>query len=273
MKSASSIGYVVVLCFIVSLGLTGNACSGSSTPSAPSGASGSSSGSGGAGGSGGSNQACRTYPTAATATSIAATGTSTLQSAIAPYNASTNQLTVTSTLTAPFGCTGTGGSTSGTQSSLSTWNSVADFIAEISVIPPLERRTRLQQSSTTNCGSGSGTTTFTYDGQQRLTRRVSETTQTGATVSTTTFTPTAWDSAGRPTAATVEISTPPQTATQTQLLAYDDARRTLTTTLVIPGAPDAVSTTTFDANGNNIRVESEGFTATATILSTATICR
>src|SRR5205823_11913725 len=128
---------------------------GASAPTAPNSSSGTSA----------TGQSCRTYETAAT-------DVETNPSAIPPFtltntytsafSTSTSQITTTGNVTSSTGCAGS--FTAG-----STWASVADFDAEVAVIPPRERRIRAQRSASA-CAASATALTFTYDGQNRLTQ-------------------------------------------------------------------------------------------------------
>lgn len=119
------------------------------------------------------------------------------------------------------------------------YTSTADFVDEVSVIPP---RQLLQTESYARIGtcaaSPNQTTTFTYDAQKRLTGSEATNTNSGAVGSSTV---TAWDAAGRPTAVTGSDGA---NVTHT----YDASARTTVTT--VTGSRSATVTTTYDANGN-----------------------
>jgi hypothetical protein len=133
-------------------------------------------------------------------------------------------------------------------------------VDEVAVIPPLT----LSSSTTTTISGGTvppstGTATRTYDGQKRLLTQVSV--SQGQT-STTTYT--AWDSAGRPTAATV-VSGGQSTS---QSFTYDNATRTQTSSNA-----GVTCTQTFDQNGNPAVGTCPGSNAVTTVLTTQQICR
>lgn len=212
---------------------------GSSTPTAPSSSS----------GGGSTGQPCRTYPTSATdvVTNPSAVPPFTLTNTYtAVFNPSTNQITVTGNVKASTGC-------AGPFTAASTWGSLADFVAEVAVIPPLTRATRTERSANA-CGASATTTTLTYDGQNRLTQ-----------LGTTSYT--AWDSSGRPTAGTQTGRAGPISWS----FSYDNSTRIKTSTSILNGVPTAVSTT-FDVNGNVIGISGAGTTSVTTVLSTATVC-
>ena len=162
------------------------------------------------------------------------------------------------------------------------YNSVADFVDEVRVVPPVSRWTRNSVIGTPisgSCGPGSGSASITptYDSQGRLAVvvAVGQVTPPLVTVGTSTTTYSAWDSFGRPTAGTVIVrsSRPsPVSFTGTVSVSYDNAARTTRTTTLISGQ-QTVSTITYDANGNIVStVGPEGLT-TSTTTSTARICR
>jgi hypothetical protein len=193
---------------------------------------------------------CRTYTAAATdlETNPNAVPPFTLTNTYtSTFNASTNELTTTGTVTSSTGC-------SGPFTVAVTYPSVAGFVAEVGVIPPLHRKIRITRSANA-CGARAAAFAFTYDGQNRVT-------QFGSTSYT------AWDSLGRPTAGAVATG-----AGISVSLSYDDAARKMTLTL--GGNPANAAVTTFDANGNSIGISSQqtGTTAVTTIHSTTTVCQ
>ena len=203
--------------------------------------------------SGGSGVTCRTYPTASVVT-VESNGRSSSSPATCSWNAALHQLTCTVN-------TSGGGPVCAT--TVSAYNSTADFIDEIRVIPPALLRTSDVQTSDGSpaCGAGSfQNITYVYDSQRRLTQIVNG-------PSTTTYT--AWDAAGRPTQGSLPAGTP-------VTIAYDETARTQTQT---SGSGDAavVVTTTFDPDGTPTRVVSvnAGVTTTTStqVNSTARICK
>ena len=121
------------------------------------------------------------------------------------------------------------------------YNSVADFVDEIRIVPPIARI----QSQTRRFTSGSGPNAqiaYEYDAARRQTRL--STNMTGNLLVTTYS---AWDPLGRPTAAVVSS----RASTINLQYKYDDALRTMTTT-----NPAGVQIDTYDADGNMIREES-----------------
>lgn len=199
---------------------------------------------------------CRNYASSVTATStttdtrMTAAGTVDTRDITISYNTATNQLSEM----------GTGMSNNGmcrsSVSWLTSYGSVADFVDEVSVIPPVPRWV-----SQSGMGTFSGpspcvnrtsavTTTNSYDSQGRLATSVS----TAPTISHRSLVATspgnndvytAWDVLGRPTAyrpfdysaALVQIS-------------YDDSARTRSTRYFT--APTTTADT-FDSNGNLVR--------------------
>ena len=142
-----------------------------------------------------------------------------------------------------------------------SYNSVADFVDEVRVIPPISLATTAVNTNSGACGAGTATTTYVYDSQRRVTQL------TNGTSATTTYT--AWDSSGRPTAGT--------SGGATLSLVYDDGARTYTTTQSPPGGTQSVSTLSFDANGAQTKIVlvQGGVTTTTTFtnLATATVCK
>jgi YD repeat-containing protein len=148
--------------------------------------------------------------------------------------------------------------------SVRQYQSAADFVDEVRVIPPISRAV---SGSTTYLPKPSGPgaqdtkLTFSYDAQRRQTEML--TAFTDGRIVKTTFT--AWDASGRPLAH--------NTNGQPFKFAYDDALRTMS----IAG-PGGTQVHTFDQNGNLIK-ESEapargpGSTTTVTIAKTGTVCR
>ena len=116
------------------------------------------------------------------------------------------------------------------------YDSIADFVDEIRVIPPIAR-IRTQTRTYTGGGTG-GQIAYEYDATRRQTRLSSN---IGATLLITTYDD--WDASGRPQRATVGSA-----ATKITLrYKYDDVARTMTTT-----GPAGVQIDTYDANGNMI---------------------
>jgi len=168
------------------------------------------------------------------------------------YNTATNQLSET----------GTGMSSNGRCQRSVSWStnygSVADFVDDVSVIPPRTRWASQSGTATSSGPSGScangtfaATKTNSYDSQGRLVTSVS----TGgigfpsmmATSPGTNNVYTAWDVLGRPTAYSPPSFTP-------SVISYDDSARTRSTKTSSDGF---ITITTivdaFDANGNLVR--------------------
>lgn len=137
-----------------------------------------------------------------------------------------------------------GTSTSTTET---VYASVADFVDEVRVVPPLMKA---QSSASVTVGAGTtskGAVVNTFDAQGRLTRTVS----TGASGVQSTTAYSAWDAAGRPTVAT-DIG--PGFNSRREIR-YDDVRRTRTT--VVRRGP-VTTVEYFDANGNPTRQTTQG---------------
>jgi YD repeat-containing protein len=196
---------------------------------------------------------CRTYSTAASVQTTTS-GTNIVFNALesASFDASTNRITVETKFANGAPCS----------TAISSYNSVADFVDEVRVNPPIDRQTGNSSTSSGQCGTGSGSATFTYDAQRRLTKITSN---LGVVTAYS-----AWDASGRPTAGSLSNGT-------TITFVYDDAARTWTQTQVPTTGTRSVSTETFDANGIPIKsVVVQGnvtTTTTFTTTSTAQVCR
>jgi hypothetical protein len=166
------------------------------------------------------------------------------------FNLSTTQITTTGNVTGSTGC-------AGPFTTVSTWRSVADFIAEVAVIPPLQRVTRTETSGNA-CGARATTITYTYDAENKLTESQPEGIRYMA-----------WDGFGRPTAGT-SVSGANLTS---WAFSYNNSARIKTQTSILNGGTPIVVTTTFDVNGNVIGINGAGTTVVTTILSTSTVCR
>jgi YD repeat-containing protein len=203
-------------------------------------------------------QDCRTVPTASTTVTASASGKSTAKTKCS-YNKATNEVT----------CTGDYSDTLGTSSvstSVTTFRSLDDFLAEIQANPPIRRSTRAVTTTRGKTGLTKATVTYSYDARQRLTR---ETLSTG---STTTWT--SWDGSGRPTAGATAVKGGIRT---TITVSYDDPSRSFTRTEG-SGVHSATCTMTFDANGNPELAVCRGsgaISSRATTKTTATekVCR
>ena len=122
------------------------------------------------------------------------------------------------------------------------YNSVADFVDEIRVVPPISRI----QTQTRRYISGSGPNaqlTYEYDATRRQTRVSAN--MNGNLLVTTYST---WDSSGRPTTARISSAA----STIELKYKYDDVLRTMSTT-----GPAGNQVDTYDADGNMIREVSE----------------
>jgi hypothetical protein len=197
---------------------------------------------------------CRNYASSLTATTTTTfTGQNpsvATQNITTSYNPATNQ----------FSAMGTGMNNNGicrrSVSWSTTYDSVADFVDEVSVAPPRTRWARQSGSVTDSgpdgpCGNGTlaATTTNSYDSQGRLVISVS----TGglsfpgmAANSTGTTLYTAWDAPGRPTA-----YSPPGLSPASISITYDDSARTRSTAF----STGTITTTldAFDSDGNLVR--------------------
>ena len=202
---------------------------------------------------------CRIYSSSVTATTTKTpfTGVNPIvatEDITISYNIATNQLVASATGTSINGICRTAGSWS------TNYGSIADFVEEVSVVPP---RTRwVSQSGTVTqtgpdrpCGSGTiaATTTNSFDAQGRLVRAVSggipfpmltERILIGTSVYT------AWDVVGRP---TIYSPPSPPASSVPQSIAYDDSARTRSTILNIGGISFSTTVDTFDSDGNLIR--------------------
>ena len=121
------------------------------------------------------------------------------------------------------------------------YNSVADFVDEVRVVPPIARI----QTQTRRVTRGSGPNAqiaYQYDAAGRQTRL-----STNMSGNLLVATYNAWDPAGRPTAAVVSS----KASTINLQYKYDDALRTMTTT-----NQGGVQIDTYDADGNMTRGES-----------------
>jgi hypothetical protein len=118
------------------------------------------------------------------------------------------------------------------------YNSAADFVDEIRMVPPIARiQTQARQYT-----SGSGTNgqiKYEYDATARQTRLTSN---MGGQLLVTTYS--SWDPKGRPTMATVSS----QAASFNLQYKYDDTQRTMTIT-----GPAGIQVHGYDADGNLIK--------------------
>jgi hypothetical protein len=193
---------------------------------------------------------CRTYSTAQTGAVSSSGGLSgTIVQTCTPYNSPSNQVACTLRQTFSAG-------TALTQVVVGSYGSVADFVDEVKVIPPLQH---LKTQTVTTDGALQQTLTFSYDAQNRPVQSVLV--SPGAT-QTSTFS--GWDTAGRYGAATL-VS--PSSRTQRVSYSYNDGARTMT----IANASIPASTVyTYDTNGNLISTVSNASGVTTTIAVTIT---
>jgi hypothetical protein len=140
--------------------------------------------------------------------------------------------------------------------------SVADFVDEIQVVPPIARIQR-QTRRFTSGRAPDADVTYEYDAERRQTRI-----STAMKNMTVVMTYDGWDQKGRPTGGTTKSPGAPVTLKY----AYDDAARTMTIT-----GPAGVEVDTYDADGNMIHETSTdggGKTEYAfKILKTDKVCR
>jgi len=193
-------------------------------------------------------QTCRTYATSSTTVTTVSTGGGNNRTLSCTFNSS-NQLACTMTI-----------SVCGVVSFTVNYASKADFVDEVSVIPPR----MLQLSQTTSPNSCNITNaTYSYDGQKRL---------LNYTINGLTYSYSAWESGGRPTAGTV--SGPGNSVVESW--SYNDNARTAT--LVQSNAFGSTTTTyVYDANGNpgTVVVLSGGAVSTSVTSTTGTaqVCK
>ena len=196
---------------------------------------------------------CRTYPTAAT---VHTTNSANSMVVDARESGSFDPSSKTSTVQTMFA----NGAPCSTH--ITRYDSVADFVDEVRVIPGVFLSTGATNTNSGACGSFTATVTYTYDGQRRL---VQEANSVGGS---TTYT--AWDGSGRPTSGTMSSGTAITNA-------YDNGARTLTQTQTRSNGTRSVSTMTFDANGaqTQVVVVDGGNTSTTTFTNTATasVCK
>jgi len=236
---------LVVAAFFV-VAIAANACGGSGSTTAPG-----SGGSGSGGSGGGSSGSCRTFPTVTAATTTAL-GVAQSTSLTGVFDPTTAKSTVTTLFPNGSPCSTT----------VSSYRSTADFVDEVRVVPGVTLALTAVTTTSGGCGSSTGTVTFSYDAQRRLT-------QFASIGGTTTYT--AWDSSGRPTVGATNTGASIANV-------YDDVFRTLTQTQ-INGGTRSVSTQSFDANGIQTRVvvsDATGATTSTTTFtnsSTATVCK
>ena len=137
---------------------------------------------------------------------------------------------------------------------LTSYGSVADFVNEVSVIPP-KMRWASQSGMATYSGpspctnrTSAATTTNSYDSQGKLATSMSTGPNSGSLVATSPGNNdvyTAWDVLGRPTA-----YRPFDYSAATIRIAYDDSARTRSTQYF---TSRTTTVDTFDSNGNLVR--------------------
>lgn len=187
---------------------------------------------------------CRNYSSNFTETAVTTqTGFTSMRTYSCAFNNATHALTCTLSVNG-VAC----------ETNTKQYASTADFVDEVSVIPP---RQLLQTDSWARIGTcavnANQTTTFTYDAQKRVTG----TSSSGGGSSTVT----AWDAAGRLTAVTGSDGS-------TTTVTYDASARTMTVTA------RAVATTTYDANGNiTNRTSTANGQSTTYSGSTSQVCK
>jgi hypothetical protein len=232
-------GHSIACLTAIAAVLVGGACGGGS------GSSGSSNPSNPTGPGTGTSGRCRTYPTVAGVTTTAA-GITQNANLTGAFNASTNQATITISF-------GGGGLCS---TAVHSYRSVADFVDEVRVVPPVPLVLSTTTTNSGSCGSGTATATNTYDAQRRLMQISS----VGGTI-----TYTAWDTSNRPTTGTMSTG-----GTITNV--YNDPARTITQTQV-SGGVTTVTTMSYDSNGAQTMVVvtiSGAVVTTTTFNNTAT---
>jgi YD repeat-containing protein len=200
-----------------------------------------------------SGPSCRTYPTSAnvhTTNSASSVVFDALEAAT--FDSSSRKATVNTNFANGSPCS----------TLVTSYNSVADFVDEVRVIPPVSLATGAVNTNSGACGAVTASTIYTYDSQRRVTQISNS---AGGVI-----TYTAWDSSGRPTTGTMSGG-------GTISIVYDDAARSWTETQTQSNGTRSVGTLTFDANGAQIRnVVVQGNVTTTTTFSntaTATVCK
>jgi hypothetical protein len=196
---------------------------------------------------------CRTYPTSAnvhTTSSASSVVFDALEAAT--FDPASRKATVNTNFANGAPCS----------TLVTSYNSVADFVDEVRVIPPVAFSTGAVNTNSGSCGSVTASTIYTYDSQRRLTQISNS---VGGVI-----TYTAWDSSGRPTTGTMSGG-------GTISIVYDNAARSWTETQTQSNGTRSVGTLTFDANGAQIRnvVVQGNVTTTTTFTNTAiaTVCK
>ena len=216
--------------------VTGGLGGGPTNPTPPSGSSG--------------GPACRTYATAANVkTTNSASNIVFNAIETGNFDTSTRKATVETKFANGAPCS----------TGVTSYDSVADFVDEVRVIPDVFMATGTTNTNSGTCGNVSASLSYAYDTQRRLISIIPN------AAPSTTFT--AWDGSGRPTTGTTS-------AGGTVIYTYDDATRTETQTQM---PQNAVSTLSFDPNGilTSSVVASGGVTSTTTFTTTATatVCK
>jgi hypothetical protein len=147
----------------------------------------------------------------------------------------------------------------------STYASTADFVEEAMVVG----RVRVLREFTVTGPDSSGTNTFTYDGQKRLTGV--ESLQNGAPFSSTIYT--AWDAQGR----AVATSSPTNRACTLGTMTYDDVARTVTSSDDPSCSVRSSLVVRYDAAGNLVELVSTyrgttSYSTTDIITGTGDVC-
>jgi hypothetical protein len=193
--------------------------------------------------------ACRTYSTAADVSTTVSGVTLQTGKTTGTFDQAAKQSTIKTFFANGALCS----------TSVFTYNSVADFVDEVRVVPGVTLAASNTNTNSGTCGSFVATVTYTYDGQRRLKTMTS-------IGGTTTYT--AWDNSGRPTAGTSNGITITNV--------YDDAARTLTQTQV-SSSGQSVNVQTFDANGIQLKVVTTDSNGTSTTTynntGTAQVCK
>ena len=220
------------------------------------------------GGGGGGNQNCRDYE--ARGTLIEPRTGHVFATSTCAFDATTHQLSCHVTGTDADGCMSD-------RDVVHYYNSTADFVDEVAVIPfrPLLTRETSNQAATACANAVASSMDYSYDRQRRLT-------QVAASPSGNITTYSAWDGAGRRTTGTLTYPVSgPFVPVVTEAWSYDDTARTSTliTTTAVPrvGSSSATTVQTYDADGNRtlLTVTANGLISTAetTITETRRVCK
>jgi YD repeat-containing protein len=139
-----------------------------------------------------------------------------------------------------------------------SYASTADFVDEVSVIPPKPLLSAQSTTSSGTCGTATSSVTYTYDSAHRLTK-VSSSDGTATTY-------TNWDTFGRPTFGTLSTGGSVSTV-------YDNSARTATTKSAA-GTGTITTTLTYDENGILVmNADSTGLQTTYVVTATDKICK